>query len=150
MNTKCLNCDKEISQTNGKRERLYCSDNCRAEFNQKKKVTTKRVLLSDWVKLEAGELPPEWVEKYFKKYPERLITTKSVANKYDNSINSIDANAGNVEVANKALHENVISTTKQDEINKLKGELALVIGKSDIAAKRRNFLQKQIDKLENS
>jgi len=78
MNTMCLNCDKEICQTDGKREKLYCSDKCRADFNQKKKVKTKRILLSDWIKLEAGELPPEWVEKYFKKYPDRLPKTTAL------------------------------------------------------------------------
>jgi len=36
--TKCLNCQKEVVQKEGKRARLYCSDLCRATYHQKKKV----------------------------------------------------------------------------------------------------------------
>lgn len=48
MNTKCLNCDKDICQTDGKRERLYCSDTCRAEYNQKQKRKTIAVPIEHW------------------------------------------------------------------------------------------------------
>ena len=48
MNTKCLNCEASISQVEGKRERLYCSDKCRADFNQKKKRKTVSVEIDLW------------------------------------------------------------------------------------------------------
>lgn len=79
IDDKCLNCGSNITKSIGKRTKLYCSDNCRASFNQKKKNKTKSICLSDWVKLESGELPPEWVEKYFKKYPDRIPKTTSPA-----------------------------------------------------------------------
>jgi hypothetical protein len=72
MTTNCLNCDKPIDQTNGRRERKYCGDNCRAAYHQKKKAGLK------WVMTENPEQVPDWVREYFLAHPEHLVTTKAV------------------------------------------------------------------------
>jgi len=35
---KCLNCGKEVAQTEGKRARLYCNDTCKKVFQRKAKL----------------------------------------------------------------------------------------------------------------
>jgi len=32
---KCLNCNKTLEQTEGKKERKFCSDKCRMSYNRK-------------------------------------------------------------------------------------------------------------------
>lgn len=65
MIKKCLNCDKEFEQPEGKREKKFCSDNCRAAFNQKNKSEFVRVPREMWEKMnddtkkEESVLPPE-------------------------------------------------------------------------------------------
>jgi hypothetical protein len=39
--TKCKNCGVEAPQTEGKRAKLFCSDNCRVNWHQKNKKTEK-------------------------------------------------------------------------------------------------------------
>lgn len=54
MIKKCLNCDKEFEQPEGKREKKFCSDNCRAAFNQKNKSEFVRVPRDEWEKIKDG------------------------------------------------------------------------------------------------
>lgn len=43
---QCINCSKEFEQPEGKREKKFCSDKCRATFNQKDH-TRKIILVED-------------------------------------------------------------------------------------------------------
>lgn len=52
MIKKCLNCDIEFEQPEGKREKKFCSDNCRAAFNQKNKSEYVRVPRDEWQKIK--------------------------------------------------------------------------------------------------
>ena len=46
----CKNCDKEIEQKEGKREKSFCSDNCRAKHWQKQKTIAKKEVYKNKVK----------------------------------------------------------------------------------------------------
>ena len=39
---KCLNCGKEVSQVKGKRDRLYCDQNCKSVYFRKTKPKEKK------------------------------------------------------------------------------------------------------------
>lgn len=56
---ECLNCQKPITQTEGRRKKVYCSDSCRAAFNQKKNAGKKlyvRIETFEAMKKELEEL----------------------------------------------------------------------------------------------
>jgi hypothetical protein len=40
--SKCLNCDKNLTQTEGKREKRFCNSTCRSNYWQKQKVLSKK------------------------------------------------------------------------------------------------------------
>lgn len=44
---KCRNCEKEVVQEKGKREKLFCSDNCRSAFYQKTKPKERKYVQID-------------------------------------------------------------------------------------------------------
>lgn len=46
--TKCLNCENKFEQPYGKREKRFCSDKCRVDFNQKRKAKTKTIPMEMW------------------------------------------------------------------------------------------------------
>lgn len=57
MIKKCLNCDNEFKQPEGKREKKFCSDNCRAAFNQKNKSEYVRVSRETWERMKTPDEP---------------------------------------------------------------------------------------------
>ena len=82
--TKCLNCGAEISQTPGRRPRKFCDNKgkCRlAHWNKNKPKVQKYVLKS---------------------------TFDNAVAKYENIISKIDPKAGDMQEANKVLHDAVL------------------------------------------
>lgn len=151
MKTKCLNCDNTFDQTEGKRQRLYCSDKCRATYQQKKKVKVK------WVMTENPEEIPEWVKDYFNDHPEALVKTKSVgASKstteyYDVAPKSyVELIERKIEEGNKSgiAAQNKIDATAVEDILKIADKY---VPKKNtvwhVSTQEANEIQKQIDEI---
>lgn len=51
---KCLNCDKELIQTDGKRDKKFCSNTCRSSywFKKNKVPKVKTVSIEEWNELQ--------------------------------------------------------------------------------------------------
>ena len=49
--TKCLNCNKDISQTEGKKARIYCGDACRIAY--------KRTTISEQMEVKSEQIISE-------------------------------------------------------------------------------------------
>jgi hypothetical protein len=56
---KCKNCDKELEQTVGKREKIFCNSTCRSNFWQKnkKKSAKKEVIKNEIVEIKPNDTP---------------------------------------------------------------------------------------------
>lgn len=88
--TNCLNCNAEIEQKEGKREKKFCDGNCRATY---------------------------WAKRNGKKEPKYVLfsTFKDLQEKYQNVISKIDPKAGDMHLANKSLHDNVLKNVSQPQ-----------------------------------
>lgn len=76
MKKKCLNCDNTFDQPEGKREKRFCSDNCRASYNQKNKSEFVRVPREEWEKMqEVVEQKEEDVPRETQKTEKQEIMT---------------------------------------------------------------------------
>jgi hypothetical protein len=170
--TYCKQCGKEIISNTGRRPKEYCDEVCRnAYHNSKPKETTKVwkstydavVLENTALKLLVKELQNG--NPVTERMDDKLLFTKKpIKSKEVELLNSnvvyvsptpesFDGEKNNHYLNDEfgqtgKIEPSVFTPTNQDQINKLKGELALITGKSDVAIDMRRKLQKKIDQLQ--
>lgn len=151
--SNCKQCGKGIESNTGRRPREYCSDKCKNLFHNAKN--------------KGKESTKVWKSTYDAVVAERdhykaiVLGTNPVLDRGEDLVagmkhlksvemgEPLSVTTSELGVVPAVENSNVFTPTKEDEISKLEGEMAL-LGKGSLADKMRKNLQKQIDKLKYS
>jgi len=161
--SNCKHCNKPIKSNTGRRPRLYCNDTCKnAYFNaQNKGKQTTKVLRATYEAVVKERDHYKALVLGLNPVTERNaggLTVKKTGNEKLDSALSTDpemkAATATFDLAamdkryDEIKRNCIMTPTVQDQIDKLKGEYALVTGKSSVASDMKRSIQKKIDRLE--
>ena len=156
--TNCKQCGKEIESHTGRAPKKYCNEDCRDAYylatrpeKQKKTVHIATYRLLE----EENKGLRNQVKELLSANPVMDRGTLNLPPVNGSDSPALEGGATDKELINQSVAisqqavASVFTHTKEDEIARLEGEMAL-LGKGSVSTQRRKFLQNKIDKLKYS